>query len=237
MTSMLRTLQGAPWKETRRLYGALAIESTENGIEACNLKANPYSSQKSSLTGDHWLSTLTPPGAISHTHMDHYGSMQYFTHIEGKKLWLLWPPTPQNLSLFSAHHKQRATDNCTLDCIHGLEGLQLLYLDDEETTFVLKPNTLHACLSFTQCVHTGVQVWDYELFDSSFVMMEWGLKWIKSGILSDQPRVALEQEIGALKFEIIQWETLIKQNRKETLTNSIQKKVKALKHTIYKIVV
>ncbi|KAF8798134.1 hypothetical protein BYT27DRAFT_7026565, partial [Phlegmacium glaucopus] len=105
-----------------------------------------------------WISTWTPPAAISHTHMDYYGSMQYMVHLHGKKLWILWPPTPKNLAWFSLRHKKRADANLTLDSIRHLDGLQLHFLDDVETRFVIKPNVLHACLSFRTSAHTAVQV-------------------------------------------------------------------------------
>lgn len=229
ISSMFQALKGAPWNGTRRLYGALDIESTDGGLDSCRVKAHPYCSRASSLVNGRWTSTLTPPGAISHTHMDYYGSLQYFIHIEGRKLWLLWPSTPHNLTRFASHHKQRAAENRTMDCIHELEGLQLLYLEEGNTIFALKPNTLHACMSFDQCAHTAMLVWDYELFDHSFAMMEWGLTWLKSGALSDQPRVALEEELGTLQHEVSQWERLMKQNRRHTLTPSIQKRLNSLK--------
>jgi hypothetical protein len=124
--SMLRATEGHAWDDSRRLYGALHIQSSKDGIGSCHLGSYPFSSEQNSLVDDAgWVSTWTPPAAISHTHMDYYGSMQYTIHFYGKKLWILWPPTQRNLAWFSLRHKKRADANLTLDCIRNLEGLQL----------------------------------------------------------------------------------------------------------------
>ncbi|KDR69502.1 hypothetical protein GALMADRAFT_215162 [Galerina marginata CBS 339.88] len=229
--SMLRAGEGHAWDDSRRLYGALNIRESDIGIGSCHLDALPYSQEQESLVDkDGWASTWTPPGAISHTHMDFYGSMQYFIHFYGKKLWLLWPPTPRNLEWFSSQHKQRANGNRVLDCIHHLEGLQLHYVDNSETFFVLKPNTLHACISFTSSGHTGIQVWSLDHFDESCRMMEWGIQWLKTGFYSTlgQSRVELLEEADTLKEEVDTWHILAKRNPKHPSTVGVKEKVKGI---------
>jgi glyoxylase-like metal-dependent hydrolase (beta-lactamase superfamily II) len=56
---------------------------------------------------------LTPPGAITHTHMDHYGREQYFAHLFGEKIWLLWPPSAKNLEIFGKYHMQSTPEDLT----------------------------------------------------------------------------------------------------------------------------
>ena len=228
--NMLRATEGHAWDDSRRLYGALHIQSSKDGIGSCHLSSYPFNSEQNSLVDDAgWVSTWTPPAAISHTHMDYYGSMQYTIHFYGKKLWILWPPTPPNLRWFSLRHKKRADADLTLDCIRNLEGLQLNFLDNTEARFVIKPNTLHACLSFSSSAHTAVQVWSYSHFDESYSIMEWGLQWLRGLYISrGQSRVEMIEEADALKDEMEKWCKLAKRNLKHPSTSRLQKEIKVL---------
>jgi hypothetical protein len=208
LLSMFRASEGRPWNDGHRLYGALNVFESDIGIGNCHLNAHPFTQEKQSLVDEGgWASTWTPPGAISHTHMDFYGSMQYLIHFDGKKLWLLWPPTPRNLEWFSIQHKQRANGNRVLDCISHLEGLQLHYVDNSEVFFILKPNTLHACISFSGSCHTGVQVWSLDHFDESYAIMKWGIEWLKNGFYGKlgQSRAELLQEANLISDEVEKW--------------------------------
>ena len=90
MLSILQAGEGHTWDDSRRLYGTLGIRESDVWIGSCHINALPFNKQKESLVDeDGWSSTWTPPGAVSLTHMDFYGSMQYFVHFYGKKLWLL----------------------------------------------------------------------------------------------------------------------------------------------------
>ncbi|KJA22336.1 hypothetical protein HYPSUDRAFT_54897 [Hypholoma sublateritium FD-334 SS-4] len=229
--NMLLSRENSEWQDTFRLYGALDIRESEAGLGSCHINAAPYSQQKESLVDSGgWSSTWTPAGAISHTHMDFYGSLQYFIHFHGKKLWLLWPSTPNNLDYFSAHHKERANNNRTLDCINHLEGLQVYYAENPEEVFILKPNTLHACVSFSMCGHTAIRVWNLEHFDDSRRMMEWGYNWIKASFYksSGRSRFELMQEVEKVKDDAENWLTLIKRNSKHASAKGIKTTVKAL---------
>jgi len=237
--SMLCAAEGRDWNDSHRLYGALNIAESPTGIGSCSLKAFPFSHQQESLVDEGgWASTWTPAGAISHTHMDFYGSMQYLIHIDGKKLWLLWPPTPRNLERFSSQHKQRANGNRVLDSIRHLEGLQLHYVDNSEIFFVLKPNTLHACISFSNSCHAGVQVWSLNNFDESYAMMEWGIKWLNSSFsgTQGQSRAVLLEEVDTLKGEAEKWKILAKGNPNHSLTQGVKQKVKDFTQKLAKVI-
>ena len=228
--NMLHATEGRAWDDSRRLFGALHIRATKDGIGSCHLGSYPFSSEQKSLVDDAgWVSTWTPPAAISHTHMDYYGSLQYIIHFYGKKLWILWPPTPHNLRWFSLLHKKRADANLTLDCIRNLEGLQLNFLDSTETRFVVQPNTLHACLSFSSSAHTAVQVWSYSHFDESYAIMEWGLQWLRGLYTSrGQSRAEMIEEADTLKDEMEKWCSLAKRNPNDPSTSRLQKEIKVL---------
>ncbi len=61
----------------RRLYGALDIPMTKTGLSQCKYKASEYTDSAEYLVSDKiWTTAFTPPGAITHVHMDHYGRHQ-----------------------------------------------------------------------------------------------------------------------------------------------------------------
>jgi hypothetical protein len=45
--------------------------------------------------------------------MDHYGREQYFAHLFGEKIWLLWPPSAKNLEIFGKYHMQSTPEDLT----------------------------------------------------------------------------------------------------------------------------
>ena len=223
---MLKACEGITWRENRRLYGALDICATEDGLGSCGIEIHFDKPHENLQDEEGWSSTWTPPGAISHTHMDFYGSMQYFFHLSGDKLWLLWPPTENNLEFFSTLHKQTAGPNRTLECILHLEGLQLLYQNSAPSPFILKPNTLHACISFTSSIHAGVRIWSVPCFDISLSIMEWALNWMKGN--SGLTRSELLDEADSLQSEIETWSLLVKKGKNTSASSYIKRNLKLL---------
>jgi len=233
LESMLNSCEGKPWKENRRLYGAIDIDATADGLESCGLEIPFRNPQEHVQSDEGWVSSWTPPGAISHTHMDFYGSTQYFVHISGEKLWLMWPPTERNLAFFSTLHKQPWKADRTLKCIEMLEGLQLLYNDSPLTPFALKPNTLHACVSFSSSIHSGIRVCSLPYFDLSYSLIEWGIGWIRGK--NGMTRSELTEEADAIQYEINMWSILVKKNRHHRHFTTIKDKLKELTVSLVEI--
>lgn len=233
LASMFSACEGNPWEENRRLYGALEIEATSHGLGSCNIEIPFIKPQEQIESEEGWTSSWTPPGAISHTHMDFYGSTQYFIHISGEKLWLMWPPTERNLEWFSLLHKQPWTPHRTLECIEKLEGLQLLYNDSPLTPFILKPNTLHACISLSSCIHSGMRLWSLSSFDVSSLLMEWGIEWIKGA--HGLNRSELIDEADSLAYEISMWSVLVKQNKNYGNLSQLKNRLKELTESLRQI--
>ena len=195
------------------LYGALDIPMTKKGLEKCNYSAKEYENSKKFLISDKiWTTTFTPPGAITHSHMDYYGRHQYFVHLFGKKLWLLWPPTAKNLEIFSNFHTRLSAHDTTIRCIGELEGLQLYYCKPGEV-FVLQPNVIHACMCFATSSHTGTWVWALDTMSEAMRMIDWGINWLKlrSGDVGSSVECA-KQEIYVLESDIISLKLLIDRN-------------------------
>lgn len=191
----------------RLLYGALDIPVSKKGLGVCNYRTSEYENERLYYVPKQpWTTTYTPAGAITHTHMDFYGRHQYFVHLFGKKLWLLWPPTPGNLEKISKYHTHLPQPDTTLRCIDELEGLQLYYAHKEEV-FVLGPNVLHACISFTMSAHTGTWLWNSENVEKSLGLIRWGIDWLKSVYGADGPKAAYEMELQTVERDIEGWES------------------------------
>jgi hypothetical protein len=174
------------WSKNQRLLAAFDIPSSQTGLGRCELQASPYQSDSNTSFNPKakwkkaFTTSLTPPGAITSTHMDHAGCSQYMIHLTGRKLWLFWPPTEKNLDYFGSFLNQPTSHRFIIDCIHKLEGLQLHYIDDECSAFVLPPNYLHAVISIGVSAHAGILFCDAAHFSQSATIMNWLLKWAKN---------------------------------------------------------
>jgi hypothetical protein len=197
----------------RRLYGALDIPVTTDGMGLCGYTVEGYKDGKVNyVPRKEWTTTFTPPGAITHTHMDFYGRYQYMIHLFGIKLWLLWPPTPKNLEILWSNHTQYTDPDLTERCIDEMEGLQLFYATEEQI-FVVKPNVLHACVSVGICGHSATWFWRMETYQESLRMVEWGLNWLRAKVSSDAPRRDYEEGLKTIEAELKVWREMVKRNR------------------------
>jgi hypothetical protein len=177
-------ISGRKWGPHMRMFGAFDIPFSSQGMQQCSFKVETcYATDPLSTFNPHvrwassWTTALTPPGAITHTHFDGFGCSQYMVHFWGKKLWLFWPPTDKNLAIYGPLHLQAPLWDRTESCVQQMEGLQVLYLDEEPTAFVVGPNTLHAVISITECAHAGIPFSSYSHFQESARIMNWFVKW------------------------------------------------------------
>jgi len=107
-----------------------------------------------------WESCLVPIGCVTGPHTDYCGCSQLIRHIEGRKLWLCWPPTPHNLDIYLRQHRTGYLAFPTEEAIDQLEGLELILLDsNDQTCFIMPGGTIHAVVTFTTSSHTGLKLW------------------------------------------------------------------------------
>jgi hypothetical protein len=109
-----------------------------------------------------WGSCIVPMGAITGPHTDYSGCSQLIQHIQGRKLWLCWPPTTHNLDIYLRKRLSGNLNLLTEDAIDILEDMELLLLDDDQMCFTLPGGTIHAVLTFTTSCHTGLKLWRVE---------------------------------------------------------------------------
>jgi len=229
LVSVLNPLIGLDMDSSeRRLYGALDIRLGNLGIALCQYKATPYVYDKSCMVHEtQWTVTLTPPGAITHTHMDYYGRRQFFVHLFGEKIWLLWPPTKKNLDIFRKYHTETAQADLTARCIDELEGLEVFHVKKEQA-FVLKPNVLHACMSIHLSSHLGGWLWRMADQKSSLSMVDWGLDWLSEKMSKDAPISDYKEDLNVIKSEIDAWKQLVKKNKDDKEAKEVRKRLQDL---------
>jgi hypothetical protein len=197
----------------RRLYGALDIPMTETGLKMCRYVVERFEDGRDNYVPKKvWTTTFTPPGAITHTHMDFYGRHQYMVHLFGHKLWLLWPPTPKNMAMIWSNHTQYAEPDLTERCIDEMEGLQVFYTTEEQI-FIIKPNVIHACVSVSISGHSATWFWRLETYRESLRMMEWGLDWLMAKVSSDAPTGDYKEGLEVIEDELKAWKELLKRNK------------------------
>lgn len=107
-------------------------------------------------------------------------------HRLGKKLWLLWPPTVENLRLIEITWSGNSTVDDTLRLLDDLEGLQVLYMTEEEFgefVFFLRPGTIHSCISVTESCHAGRPVWSLQFIPEVEVCYASAMEWIDEHVV------------------------------------------------------
>jgi hypothetical protein len=207
MYSMYATLSTRPWSLGTRLYGLLDIPAMANGIGACEINAHPFDTDPSCITENGWTTTWTPPGGITHPHMDFYGPAQYMVHFHGEKLWLLWPPTPKNLEWYSHHHRQVSSESLTIQAIQDLEDLHIHYFDgSSEDAFLVSPNYIHAVMSISDSAHCGTRVWRMSDFDTAERIIKWGIQWCANSSVTRQETIAA---LGSINQDLSWWTSLV----------------------------
>ncbi|KIM72115.1 hypothetical protein PILCRDRAFT_16433 [Piloderma croceum F 1598] len=104
-----------------------------------------------------WSSSFCPPGAITNLHWDY--------HRE------------KNLAWWSKHNLRPTSSSTTLEAIHNLEGLTVLYQRGWQA-FFMPPFYIHAVLTFKVSAHSITPVWDYNTWkDTARRVTEWEVAW------------------------------------------------------------
>lgn len=102
-------------------------------------------------------STFSQPGNITPPHVDGVGFTQIMAHLEGEKIWIVWPPTQNNLREIRNHaHVLGPERETRLE--YWFEYLEdpEVFLIKEGDSFLLGSCAIHACISVTTSAHYGV---------------------------------------------------------------------------------
>ena len=236
LASLFCAASAKEWKPNMRLYSAMDIEVSTTGLGLCDIKPKPFQndptfsfSAQSSQGDPSWMSVLTPPGSITHTYSDGIGSCQYMVHFKGEKLWLFWPLSEKNLSLYAHQHGKIRKPTMTLESIRQMEGMQVYYLEDNIESFVIPPSYLHAVISFMTSAHTAAYFCGYDYFDELTRMMSWFLQWAKDFSVIGHTMEESCQALKQLQDKIVWWEVSTKANERDPRTPKIQGSLQEIK--------
>jgi hypothetical protein len=168
-----------------RLYSIVDLRFHRDGSHQCGLRVPEYVDSPDTLVEDtehglSWGSTIAPLGSLTDIHYDYHGPAQLMVGIKCYKLWLIWPPTPNNLEWYSTHYSRIPTGVETVEAIERLEGLRYL-IQRSGTAFILPPYHLHAVLSFEASAHCGICFWNVSTWEEFACQgMDWELGWAKN---------------------------------------------------------
>jgi hypothetical protein len=183
MASWFRAPYIREFNPTYRLYNILDLPCHKDGLGQCEITVPPGLLEQGmeeridgvSIRG----SAICPAGTLTDIHKDYSGSGQFMISVEGRKLWLIWPPTEKNLKWWTAHHTRTATATLTLDAINNMEGLELLLHEGQES-FLILPYYFHAVLTFEASAHCGSPIWRLDWWQEiAKAAMEWEYLWAK----------------------------------------------------------
>ena len=135
--------------------------------------------------------TITPPATISEPHIDQPGSASLLIQLLGKKLFVVWPPTPKNLSWLSNKYGIYS-GNIFEAALEALETPHCLFLEQGDY-HILPPGYIHGVLTATTSAIGGVPVVHHDLRSIAEKVMEW------ESILLDKRRSGLPQERKTVK--------------------------------------
>jgi hypothetical protein len=194
---------------TKTVYERTVYHEQRNG-EKKKSKKKP---QVQPLEVPLWASCVVPVGAITSPHTDYSGCAQLIQHIQGRKLWLCWPPTAHNLDIYL---RKRLSGNLSLsteDAIDLLQDMELLLLDDDQTCFTLPGGTIHAVLTFTESCHTGLKLWRAEDLKVARAMSEIQSEHVDRMITLDSSTFGFcKQYFADLMGELEYWRELGRKN-------------------------
>lgn len=174
MTCIFRSSFGARdpgWVDEYQVLGTLAVPASEQGSSAVRIALPDHLKDWGDSSDFGYrhnnTSVVTGAGYLTEPHFDYAGSSQLIVHVEGRKLWMTWPPTKGNVETFmeyfrSSFRSQRLTLSTALQ---KLEGLEVRYLTKSGQCFFLLPYEFHACISETCSVHRGHNFVHYDHFE------------------------------------------------------------------------
>ncbi|KAF5348130.1 hypothetical protein D9756_010724 [Leucocoprinus leucothites] len=174
-----------------------------------------------------WLHAYVPGGSITWPHIDTFTDSQYTAHFTGRKLWLFWPPTPENLkAVCLASFQGGGHQMDPRKAIRSLTGLETLLVEnDSRLCWIMPPGTIHCVFTFSRiATHSGFNVNHFDWWKDAIAPTEDVLSLISS-VKSNSDTAAPEYLRDMMK-SMQRWEKLIskcKKKGKGDLSKWIQK--------------
>ncbi|KAE9382560.1 hypothetical protein BT96DRAFT_952095, partial [Gymnopus androsaceus JB14] len=139
--------------------------TSPNGMKVLNIRWKDFTDL---ITTDPIGSaTFTQAGNITFPHMDGHGNTQRASQQKGDKVWIVWPPSRENVVQVDAWYPtipgQFLRDRHFSLWLQKLKNPEVFYIKAGDS-FTVLPGTIHACISVTQSVHHGIFHWNRSSF-------------------------------------------------------------------------
>jgi hypothetical protein len=159
---------------------------------------------------------LTSHGFLTEPHWDFYGIPQIVVHGGGAKLWLVWPPTPENLKkasefLFSV---EKLIDFTITRALEELNDLEIRFCTQQDEYFILPPCAIHAVITVKASGHKNKLFVDYgyfDVWDQGYSLIIESLKLEHQQVHDCSRKDAIIEEILESRKAFLHWESLLKQ--------------------------
>ncbi|KAF9476160.1 hypothetical protein BDN70DRAFT_935262 [Pholiota conissans] len=103
-----------------------------------------------------WTTALVPKPSLDFMHFNHILCGQIMPHFFGKKIWIMCPHTPLNMSIW-CHVTDKSDSGRMLDMIKQSDQL-VVYVATNPCIMVLPPHTFHTALTFELACHSEIRV-------------------------------------------------------------------------------
>ena len=155
------------------------FHNSADGLKLLEIRWEPIQGLYHAPKDGDGQTTFTQPGCITAPHIDGYCLEQIMAHLEGEKIWVVWPPTEHNI---------RKARDFSLTAMADFEQRPSVWFENFEDpqvflthtgdSYFLGPSVIHACISLTVSAHFGIFSWrrsSFKLakFHSSYLQEEW----------------------------------------------------------------
>jgi hypothetical protein len=179
-------------------------------------------------------SVLTSNGFITEPHWDFYGIPQIVVHAGGEKLWLTWPPTPENLKkaagfFFSV---EKSIDFTITMALEELNGLEIRFCTQRDEWFILAPCAIHAVITVKASGHKNKLFVDYgsfDLWDQAYSLITESLELEYHQVNDSSRKDAIIDEILESRKAFSHWESLLKQKYYHPSTSETRVRLNEIK--------
>ena len=118
--------------------------------------------------------TITAAGSISEPHIDQAGCASFLIELLGRKIFVIWPPTPKNLKWFSGMY---GLHNGAIfeSALEQLEQPECVIYEQSQID-ILPPGYIHGVLSPENSAIAGAPVVHSSVKSVALIAMEWESK-------------------------------------------------------------
>ncbi|KXN85300.1 hypothetical protein AN958_11400 [Leucoagaricus sp. SymC.cos] len=139
------SLHAVPDANLDRKYQPSLPSAVASAQAVCEHWVNPK-------TGSTWEYSAVPAAGITLPRIGACAAYTYVTHLQGPKLWLMWPGSTTNYEILCSSVFQSLDHQLSASyAIQHLAGLEVLLLDgSRKTSWYMPPGTIYASLTLSQ---------------------------------------------------------------------------------------